>query len=234
MIFCGIEVEIVRKKIKNMHLYVIPPDGRVRVSVPEKIGDNVIRMFLQTRYEWILKQRQIIAEQPRLSEREYITGEAFYVFGKQYYLQVEYSNKCNSLRFQGNRAILTVRKESTAKQRENYVNEWYRNLLKIELAKVVMKWEEITGLHVNEWTIKNMTTRWGSCITEKKKIIINLQLVKKTRNCLDYVVLHELSHFVSRKHDQKFVAYVEKYMPFWKEVRKSLNDQILDYLPVSR
>lgn len=231
MIVSGIKVEVVRKKIKNMHLYVLPPDAFVRVTAPVYVSDSMIELFVLSRYSWILQQQKAISEQARMSKREYITGEAFYVFGRQYYLVVKYSPKEYSLDFVADKAIFTVREGSTVEQRENYINEWYRDLLKQELSKVIVRWEKRTGLHAEQWVIKNMRTQWGSCLISKKKITINLQLAKKTHESLDYVVLHELTHLVSEKHGEIFVAHMDKYMPFWRDIRKSLNSQILDYVP---
>ena len=142
----GIEIEVQKKNIKNLHLVVVPPNGKVRVSAPMHLSDDSIKMFVRTKLSWIKKQQDKFAKQPRQSEREYVSGETLYVFGQQYFLRVMYSYKGNSLILSGNEAILTVRKESTASQREAFVNEWYRELLKEQIAKLLPKWEEKTGL----------------------------------------------------------------------------------------
>ena len=157
-----IDVNVIKKPIKNLHLYVKPPDGRVEVSAPLTMRDESIEMFVRTRIGWIKRQREEFDAQPRQTKREYVSGEAFYVWGIQYYLLVNYSNKCNSLILDGDKAILTVRRESTAEQRERYVNEWYREILKVEIEKALPKWEGITGLHPSSWQIKNMSTKWGT------------------------------------------------------------------------
>ena len=227
-----IEVNVIKKPIKNLHLYVKPPDGHVEVSAPLTMRDESIEMFVRTRLGWIKRQRETFDRQPRQTKREYVSGEAFYVWGVQYYLLVNYSYTGNSLILDGDRAILTVRKESTAEQRERYVNEWYRNILKAEVEKVMPKWESITGLHPGSWQIKNMSTKWGTCSIKTGKIWINLQLAKKTPECLEYVILHELIHLEEKNHNERFVAKMDNYMPNWRIIRKSLNDQILDYFSV--
>lgn len=226
----GIQVTITKKTIKNMHLYVKPPDGRVEVSAPHSLSDESIKMFVRTRIGWIKKQKQQFEEQPRQTARQYISGETIYVWGRQYFLQVDYSSKRNSFQLVGDKALLTVRKESTVLQREKYVNEWYRSILKAEIERVLPKWEQITGLYCNSWQTKNMTSRWGTCIIATKKIWLNLQLAKKSLDCLDYVILHELAHLKEKKHDEKFVAIMDMYMPNWRENRKKLNGQMLDYM----
>lgn len=225
-----ISVEIVKKNIKNMHLSVLPPDGRVRVSAPLSMPDEAITMFVRTRLGWIRKQQAKFEAQPRQSEREFVSGETLYVWGRQYFLQVEYSYKGNSLALDGNKAVLTVRKESTVKQREAFVNEWYRSLLKAEVEKYLPKWERITGLYCSSWQSKYMTTRWGTCNTNTRKIWLNLQLAKKPIECLEYVILHELAHLKVKNHGATFVAILDQYMPYWRELKKQLNDSTLDYL----
>ena len=227
----GIPVKIIKKDIKNMHLYVKPPDGHVVVSAPRHLPEESILMFVRTRLGWIKKQQEKFLAQPRQTERQFVSGETMYIWGKQYFLQVEYSSKGNALALSGDSAILTVRKESTAKQRENYVNEWYRSQLKKEIEKRLPKWEARTGLHCSSWQTKYMTTKWGTCNTQTGKIWLNLQLAKKPFECLDYVILHELAHLRVRNHGAEFIAILDEHMPYWREIRKMLNDSILDYFP---
>ena len=227
----GIPVRIIKKDIKNMHLYVKPPNGHVEVSAPLGLSDDSIAMFVRTRVGWIRKQQERFRNQPRQTEREYVSGETLYVWGKQYFLQVDYSSRRNTLELSGNKAILTVRKESTAKQRESFVNEWYRERLKLEIEKRLPKWENLTGLYCTSWQTKYMTTRWGTCNAQTGKIWINLQLAKKPFECLDYVILHELAHLRVQDHGPEFIAMLDEYMPYWRETRQLLNKSILDYLP---
>lgn len=229
----NIPVEVVKKEIKNMHLSVLPPDGRVRVSAPETVSDESIIMFVRTKLGWIKKQQEKFELQPRQSERQYISGETLYVWGRQYFLQVEYSYKGNSLVLSGDKAILTVRKESTPKQRENFVNEWYREKLKIEVDKYLPKWERITGLECSSWQSKYMTTKWGTCNTSTQKIWLNLQLAKKPIECLEYVILHELAHLKVKDHGPEFVAILDGHMPQWQERRRLLNESKLDFMPTT-
>lgn len=225
-----ISVEIVKKEIKNMHLSVLPPDGKVRVSAPLAMPDEAITMFVRTKLGWIRKQQARFEAQPRQSQREYVSGETLYVWGHQYFLQVAYSYKGNSLVLDGNQAILTVRQESTAKQREAFVNEWYRGLLKAEVEKYLPKWEKITGLHCSSWQSKYMTTRWGTCNTNTRKIWLNLQLAKKPIECLEYVILHELAHLKVKNHGLEFIAILDQHMSQWRERKMLLNESKLDYM----
>ena len=212
-----------------MHLYVKPPNGYVTVSAPLAMSDQAIERFVRTRINWVKKQIGKFDNQLRQSAREYVSGETLYVWGKQYYLQTVYGNK-NTLVLSGDKAVLTVRKESTAKQRENFVREWYRELLKNEVTKVLPKWEKITGLKANCWQTKYMTSRWGTCNIKTGKIWLNLQLAKKTPECLEYVILHELVHLVEKKHNERFISLMDKYLPLWRDVKVTLNEQTLDYM----
>lgn len=230
VLISDIQVEIIKKDIKNMHLSVLPPDGKVRVSAPNNLSDESIIMFVKTKLGWIKKQQEKFELQPRQSEREYVSGETLYVWGHQYFLQVEYNQKKNSLVLEGNKAILSVRKESTAKQREKFVNEWYRSLLKTEVEKYLPKWEAITGLYCDSWQSKYMTTKWGTCNTSTRKIWLNLQLAKKPIECLEYVILHELAHLKVKNHGADFVAILDLHMPYWRECKKMLNNSKLDYM----
>ncbi len=225
----GIPIEVCKKDIKNMHLYVKPPNGYVTVSAPLSMSDVAIEHFVRTRTSWIKKQVAKFDNQPRQSEREYVSGETLYVWGKQYYLQTDYGHK-NSLVLSGDKAVLTVRQDSTAEQRENFVREWYRELLKAEIARLLPKWEKATGLKASGWQTKYTTTRWGTCNTKTGKIWLNLQLAKKTPECLEYVILHELVHLVEKTHNERFVSLMDQYMPMWREVRTTLNGQTLDYM----
>jgi predicted metal-dependent hydrolase len=225
----GIPVEVHKKPIKNMHLYVKPPNGDVMVSAPIAMRDEAIERFVRTKVGWIKKQVVKFADQPRQTEREYVSGETLYVWGKRYYLQTQCGNK-NLLVLSGDKAVLTIRKERTAEQREHFIREWYRDLLKSEIARLLPKWENKTGLRASTWKIKYMITRWGTCKPDVGKIWLNLQLAKKTLECLEYVILHELVHLVERSHNERFVALMDKHMPMWREAKATLNGQILEYM----
>jgi predicted metal-dependent hydrolase len=203
-----------------MHLYVKPPNGNVTVSAPLTMSDEAIERFVRTKSTWVKRQVKKFETQPRQSEREYISGETLYVWGKQYFLQVKYGTGKNSLVLFGDKAILTVRENSTVLQRDNFVREWYRSILKKEIARLLPKWEYQTGLECDSWQTKYMTTRWGTCNIPKRKIWLNLQLAKKTLDCLEYVILHELLHFIEKRHNEYFVSLMDKYMPYWRETKR--------------
>ena len=172
-------------------------------------------------------QKAKFTGQLRQTRRQYVSGETLYLWGKQYFLHVDRGNK-NSMELSGNTAKLTVRRDSTVRQRDNFVREWYRDLLKGEIASLLPKYENLTGLKCNSWQTKYMTSKWGTCNISERKIWLNLQLAKKPIECLEYIILHELIHLRVKNHDTDFTALIDKYMPFWREVKKKLNEQILD------
>ena len=229
IVISGIPIDIQKKNIKNMHLQIKPPDGHVVISAPLSMDDKAIEVYARTNLSWIKKQIEKFQQQPRSAKRQYVSGETMYIWGKQYYLSFIPDAQKNSFEIQGDKVILSMREDSTVKQRENYVREQYRSLLKVEIERLLPKWEQITELHCESWQTKYMVTRWGTCNTEKKKLWFNLQLAQKPIECLEYVILHELIHLRERTHNSTFIAYMDMYMKNWRAVRKELNDSRLDY-----
>lgn len=229
IVISGIPIDIQKKNIKNMHLQIKPPDGHVVISAPLSMDDKAIEVYARTNLSWIKKQIEKFQQQPRSAKRQYVSGETMYIWGKQYYLSFVPDAQKNSFEIQGDKVILSMREDSTVKQRENYVREQYRSLLKVEIERLLPKWEQITALHCESWQTKYMVTRWGTCNTEKKKLWFNLQLAQKPIECLEYVILHELIHLRERTHNSTFIAYMNMYMKNWRAVRKELNDSRLDY-----
>jgi predicted metal-dependent hydrolase len=225
-----IEIEVIKKQIKNLHLSVLPPDGRVRISVPLSVSNESIRLFAASKISWICAQQKRFHEQLRHSEREFVSGETIYIWGKQHYLQVEYSNRSNNFVIADNKAILTIRKESTAQQRENYVNEILRKYLKDEISRLLPVWEQKTGLQCKNWIVKYMKTRWGSYSKKTGTISFNLQLAHKSIACLEFIIVHELGHIRHHNHGKGFIAYMDKYLPYWRETKNKLNALTLDYI----
>ena len=220
----GIQVNVTKKNIRNMHLYVKPPDGCVEVTAPYLMSSTAIRMFVMSKAAWIREKQAVFAGQSRKPELQFVSGEVFYLWGRKYILNVKYGGR-NSLVINGDEAVLTVRESSTPKQREARVNEWYRARLKEQIEILLPKWSAITGLTPSSWQTKNMTTRWGTCNTKTGKIWINLQLAKKPTECLEYIILHELAHLKVRNHGKDFKAILDRYMPNWRQVRKILQKE---------
>lgn len=212
-----------------MHLQVKPPDGRVVISAPLSLDDKAIEAYARTQLGFIRKSISQFNDQPRASKRQYVSGETMYIWGKQYYLVFKPNNRRNSFEIQNQNIILSMSPKSTVKQRAAYVKEECRKLLKKEIEKRLPKWETQTGLKCSSWQTKYMITKWGSCNILKKKLWLNLQLAQKPVACLDYIILHELTHLITRRHDSVFTEHLDKHMPNWRDLRKELNDSRLDY-----
>lgn len=225
-----VDIVVTKKDIKNMYVRVLPPDGKVKITVPFSAGDDVVRMFAVSRISWIKKQRAGFQAQARQTARRYVTGESYYVWGRRYRLDVQYSKKRNEVSLVGGRLVLQVRPEILLPQHERILNNWYREQLKRKLPDVIQKCEQVVGVHALEWKIKNMRTKWGTCNTDHKRIWINLQLAKKTPECLTYIVTHELVHLLVRNHNEQFRKYMDIFFPEWRVVKATLNQQMLDYM----
>lgn len=227
MIVNGIEVDVQKKNIKNIHLSVLPPDGKVRLSVPLDTKDNVINAFIRTRISWIKEQQESFSSQLRQTEREYVSGETVYLFGNQYFLKVIHSNK-NSISIDGKTIIMAVRNNTPTESKEKLMNDWYRDLLKPQIEKRLKNLSEITGEQASIWQIQIMKTKWGSCNPDKKRLLFNLQLAKKPYECIDFVVTHEFCHLFDRTHGKVFVSKMDELLPRWRELKAQLNNLILD------
>jgi len=224
----GVEVLILRKKIKNLHLNVLPPNGTVRVSAPLNMSDDAIHTFLATRLSWIKKQQAKFKGQERQTPRKYASGESHYFLGKRYRLEVIYiDNKPKVEVVNKKKLVLSVRLGSDTKKREQVLQNWYRTKLREMLDPLIIKWQEKSGVRVNFWGIKRMKTRWGSCNEETKRIWLNLELIKKPESCIEYVVVHELVHILERTHSDKFVRLMDKYLPKWRDKKDDLNRLVL-------
>lgn len=229
IILNNIEIQVTKKNIKNLHLSVMPPNGTVKISAPLEVSDDAIIAFASSRLTWIRAQIATFEEHERESKREYVSGESFYLFGKRYLLNTVQANK-NNLEIQNDRIFLSLKQNKSNEQKINFVNNWYRDKLRIKIKILLATWQEKTNLIPESWQIKDMKTKWGSCTKNKAKLWFNLQLVKKPIECIEYVVLHELIHLRVEKHNNEFKNLMHQYMPDWQERKNRLNNFILDYI----
>lgn len=225
----GIEIEFYRKDIKNVHLSVHPPAGRVRLAVPEDMDEEAIRLFVISKLAWIKKQRKQFKLQDRQSAREFVSGESHYFLGSRYLMNVIESTEKQRVELRNKKYMdLYVRPDSTREQREKVVNEGYRTELKQMVPEYIEKWESIMGVTVEDWGIKLMRTKWGTCNESARRIWLNLELAKKNPRCLEYIIVHEMVHFLERNHNDRFKAYMDQYLPNWRGIRAELNELIFD------
>jgi predicted metal-dependent hydrolase len=221
---------VVRKPIKNLHLAVLPPSGKVRVSSPLHMKDDAIRSLIATRIPWIRKQRAKFETQERQTPREYISGETHYVLGRPHRMEVVYEDGAPSAGVKGkNKIVLQVRRNSTQARREKVLMEWYRNELRGILEELMEEWQKRIGVAAGSWGIKRMKTRWGTCNQKAGRIWLNLELVKKPLACIEYVVVHELLHLIEKKHNDRFVALMTKHVPKWRSLKEELNRLMLSH-----
>jgi predicted metal-dependent hydrolase len=226
-----IKVEVIRKDIKNLHLSVHPPNGWVRVASPISINDDSVRLYVISKMNWIRKQQREFDKQERQIIRQYISRESHYLGGERYLLRVNYHDAPAKVVLQNKGYIdLYIRENSTLEQRRKVMQEWYRERLKLEIAPMIEKWQKKIGVEINEWGIKQMKTKWGTCNIESKRIWINLELAKKPIRCLEYIIVHELIHLLERNHNQKFINYLDQFFPNWRIVKTELNTIILGYV----
>ena len=223
-----ITVQVTQKDIKNVHLSVNPPFGKVKIAAPERMELDTIRIYAISKLSWIRKQQAKILSQKREAPREYITKESHYFQGKRYLLKVIEHNAAPVVKQKHSQLELYIRPHTSTEKRKEIIEEWYRDQLKITVAKYISKWENIMNVSVSEFGIKKMKTKWGTCNIEAKRIWINLELAKKPIECLEYIVVHEMVHLFERNHNTRFVALMDNYLPNWRELKVELNK-----LPIS-
>lgn len=228
IIVSDIEIEVIKKNIKNIHLSVHPPNGQARISAPQRITDETIRLFAVSKITWIKKQQRKYENQERVPESEFVSGENHYLFGTRYLLNVVCQNKGRAKVEIRNKEFidLYVEEGSTKEKRANVMKAWYRKELKAIIPLTIEKWEKTMDVTVEEWRVKQMKTRWGTCNIKSKRIWLNLELAKKPPNCLEYIVVHEMAHLIEPGHGPRFKAIMDKYYPNWKNVKAELNGMI--------
>lgn len=225
----GLTVEVVRKPIKNLHLGVYPPQGRVRVAAPLAVDDEAVRLAVVGKLGWIKRQRAKFQAQPRQSQRRMVSGESHYFFGQRYRLRVhESSGAALHIALRGKACMdLFVRPETTVERREQVLQDFYRVELKRLVPELLEKWQPKLGVEVRAWGIKRMKTKWGTCNIEAQRIWLNLELAKKPVQCLEYILVHELVHLHERHHNDRFISLLDQHLPQWKLLKDQLNSSVL-------
>lgn len=220
----GTAIEIVRKDIKNLHLGVYPPNGRVRVAAPLHLDDDAVRAAVVSRLAWIRRKQAEFKKQVRQSQREFVSGESHYFRGRRYRLQANEFDGPSGIRLLNNtRMELRFRPNADRNAREAVLHRWYRRQLRDQVVSLKAELERKTGVTVNEIRIKRMKTLWGSCNIEAKRIWLNLELAKKPASCLVYILVHEMVHLIERKHNDRFKALMDEHLPQWRLYRDELN-----------
>ncbi|MDJ0507894.1 MAG: SprT family zinc-dependent metalloprotease [Crocosphaera sp.] len=225
----NIIINVTKKNIKNLHLTVHPPEGEVKISAPLHLDDETIRAFVISKLNWIKKKQEKFKNQPRQSESQFITGETHYYQGKSYLLNVIEDPKKQKVEIRNNTYLdLYVKKGSDINKRKQTLINWYRNQLKSQIPAIIRKWEKIMKVEVKEWGVKRMKTKWGTCNIQAQRIWLNLELIKTPEHCIEYVIVHEMTHFFERYHNAKFKQLMDHFLPHWPEYKQELNQTRLE------
>lgn len=225
MTFNGIDIEIERKPIKNLHLAVYPPDGRVHISVPIDYADECIRMYILQKWVWIEEKRGMLLSYNRLPEREYISGEAHYFKGAKYRLKVNRRPLgAYSVHIEGDYIVVDVHQGTSPNHIRQTLYSWYKEQTLPIFTRLVAKWQEILGVAPSRWEVRQMTSRWGSCSPSKGVVFFNVELAKKSIECMEYVVAHEMTHLIERNHTDRFRRLMDTNLPTWQKIKTRLNE----------
>jgi len=218
-----ITVDVVLKDIKNIHLSVYPPAGRVKISAPLRMDLDTIRVFAISRLGWIKQQQKKFQEQERETPREYLDLESHYVWGKRYLLKIIEVNEAPSIELKHNKMILRVRPGTDDKKKQAIIDAWYREQLKKAVPSLIARWEPLLGVNVERFFVRRMKTRWGSCSHRALSIRLNTDLAKKPKECLEYIIVHEMAHLLEPTHNSRFITLMDHFMAKWQFYRDKLN-----------
>ena len=218
-----IAVDVVLKDIKNVHLSVYPPTGRVRISAPSRMSLDTIRVFAISKLAWIRQQQKKLRAQEREMPREYIDRESHYVWGKRYLLKVVEADAAPKIELKHSRMLMRVRPGTNDEMKQAIVAQWYREQLKTAVLELISKWEPKMGVRVGRIFVQKMKTKWGSCNPATRSIRLNTDLAKKPSECLEYIVVHEMTHLLEPTHNVRFISRMDKFMPDWRVRRDQLN-----------
>lgn len=223
--FMDFDIELERKKIKNMYLKILPPDGRIHISAPVRMSNEIIYNFIMQRQDWIRdKQRKLqskgIAKQQ--ADITYTDGDIIYFLGGEYSLSINEGAKAG-ISIRQSELVMTTSKNSTAEQRKRLLDKWYKENLTEVINRLLQKWEPVIAVKADGFTVRSMKSRWGSCNIRTKRLCFSLQLAQKAGPCIEYVVVHELVHLLEGSHNRVFKAYMDSFLPNWRNIKKELN-----------
>ncbi len=227
LVLGSIDVDVVLKDIKNVHLSVHPPNGRVRIAAPLRMKPENIRLYAISKLPWIRAQQKQLRVQKRETPREYLDRESHYVWGKRYLVKIVEHDAPPLVQFKNRKLTIHLRPNTDRTSREQILEAWYRQQVKQEAEKFIEKWCSVLKVTVARFYVQRMKTQWGSCNTEARTVRINTELGKKRQHCLEYIVVHELVHLLERSHNDRFRRLMDKFYPKWPHVRAELNSMPL-------
>lgn len=219
----GIDIDLERKRVKNVNFTIYPPDGRVRVSAPQRMDEGKLRQVILSKLPWIKRHQSRLAHAKRADPPAYLSGENHAYLGRFYRLEVRCRQAPPEVAWGENGTLeISVRDLSSRDQRERLLYEWYRRELKALIPPIITRWEPVIGVEVAEWGVRRMKTRWGSCSIKAGRIWLNLELIKYPASILEYIIVHEMVHLLERRHNDRFYRFMDTFMPDWRERRDAL------------
>ena len=219
----GMCIDVVQKNIKNVHLSVYPPTGKVRISAPLYMELDTIRVFAISKLTWIKSQQRKMRAQDREPPREYLDRESHYLWGKRYLLKIVEKDEAPAIEVKHSKLVLQVRPDTDDARRQEILDAWYREQLKAAVPALITKWEPIMGVKAKRFFVQRMKTKWGSCNPAARSIRLNTDLAKKPPECFEYILVHELAHLIEPTHNARFMALMELFMPKWRHLKDELN-----------
>lgn len=219
----GLGVDVVFGEIKNLHISVYPPLGRLRVAAPEHMSEDTIRLAIVQRLPWIKRQREELQQAQRQTKREMDSGETHYVWGQRYRLDVSRTSGKHNVEVKGQTLWVVTPEGSDGNEKRATLDRWYRRELKAAVPALLAKWQPIVGAEADKIVVRRMKTKWGTCVASSKTIWLNPELAKKNPRSLEYIIVHELTHLHERTHNDRFVALMDEFLPDWRARRDELN-----------
>ncbi len=222
--FGDLSVKLTRKDIKNVHLTVHPPNGHITLAAPIGTRTDVARAYAISRLDWIRKQQAQLASQNRETKRQFITRESHYLWGKRYLLDIQFKEQKPGVTLDHRKIYLQIRPGSSRQKRCEIMHEWHKTQLHREIPPLLRKWEKKMGVSVAAYFLQRMKTKWGSCNHKAGNLRLNTELVKKPKDLLEYIIVHEMIHLIEATHSERFFALLTKHYPRWQEARAELNE----------
>lgn len=218
-----LQAEVTRKAIKHVHLSVLPPEGKVRVAAPQGMPLDTIRLFVVSKLTWVRSQQRKLLAQERETPREFLNKESHYLWGTRYLLEVQYADAAPGVSLSPRKLYLQVRPGADRARCGEVLDAWYRQQMHAAVPALLDQWEPLLGVKARRVFVQHMKTKWGSCTPGSAYIRLNTDLAKKPRECLEYILVHELLHLLEPTHNARFMALMDFHLPYWRELRQRLN-----------
>lgn len=218
-----LRIEVAWKDIRNLHLSVMPPDGQVRIAAPRQMNLDAIRLFAISKLAWIRSRQQRMQAQERETPRQFLDRESHYLWGRRYLLRRVEREAAPTVEIKGGRLVLQVRPGTDAARCQEIIDAWYRGQIRAVVPDLIAKWEPVMNVKAGRVFVQRMRTRWGGCNPATGVIRLNTDLARKPIECLEYIVVHEMTHLLEASHNARFKSLMDLFLPNWQQFRKRLN-----------